>query len=115
MSCFLTVEDVRRGRKVVLGGKIVTAIDLSGAKVLIAEDGQWHPHDSVHPLTEEQLRDERIQEMSRLVEGKQIVTLLRKGKGVQFVLEDNTRVGLDYASKEDLTLSIVDPDGTRIL
>jgi hypothetical protein len=115
MSCFLTVEDVRRGRKVVLEGMVVTAVDLSGAKVLIAEDGQWHPHDRIHPLTEEQLQDEFIQEMSRLVEGKQIVTLLRNGKGVQFVLEDNTRVGLDYAPGEDLALSIIDPDGTRIL
>jgi hypothetical protein len=115
MSCFLTADDVRRGRKVVLGGKVVTAVDLSGASVMIAEDGQWHSHDRVYPLTEEQLQDELIQEMSRLVEGKQIVTLLRSGKGVQFVLEDNTRVGLDYVPGEDLTLSIIDPNGMRIL
>ena len=115
MSYFLTNSDVKNGRKVLLRGKIVTVLDMGGAMVKIAEDGKWYPHVDLRPLTEDQIRDEFIQEMSVLVEGKKISTLKAEGRGVQFILDDNTRVGLDFSSEENLRLSVIDSDGKRIL
>jgi hypothetical protein len=115
MSYFLTSSDAKNSRKVLYKGRIVTVLDVSGAVVRIAEDGKWYPHIDFRPLTEDQLREEFIQKMSVLVEGKKISTLKAEGRGVQFVLDDNTRVGLDFASQENLKLSVIDPDGKRIL
>jgi hypothetical protein len=112
---FLTTEHLKRGTKALLRGRIVTPIDMGGSDVKIAEDGEWYPHAALRPLTEEQIREDAISQMSKLVEGKQILTVKAKGRGVQFVLDDNTRVGLDYASGENLELSVVDPDGERVL
>jgi hypothetical protein len=115
MSYFLTTEDVKNGRKAILNGKIVTPIELGGRDVKLAEDGKWHPHINLRPLTEDQLRNELIADMSILVEGKSISTMKAKGKGVEFVLNDNTRVGLTLTSGENLELYVIDSDGQRIL
>jgi hypothetical protein len=116
MSYFLTPEDLKKGRKAIFRGNIVTPIDMGGDKVKIAEDGQWHHYLDLSPLTEDQLREEVILELSNLVEGKQITSMKAKGRGVQFILDDNTRVGLDCAAgSADLKLSVIDPEGKRIL
>jgi len=115
MSYFLTVKDVKQGCKVLLNGRIVTAIELSGGNAKVAEDGKWYSQLDLRPLTQDQLRDEVISQMSALCQGKSIVTLVAKGKGVQFVLDDNTRVGLDYTSKGYLKLSVVNADGKKVL
>ena len=115
MSYFLTADDIKRGRKVLLNGRIVTPIELGGRKVKLAEDGQWHMHEHLLPLTEDQIRDELVAAMSALVAGKHISTMKAKGRGVQFVLDDNTRVGLTITSGEKLELSVTDSDGQRIL
>lgn len=122
MSYFLTADDIKSGRKVllqnsrsVLNGRIVTPIGMSGRKIKLAEDGQWHMHESLRPLTEDQIRGEHIRAMVALVEGRQISTVKAKGRGVEFVLNDNTRVGLTITSGENLELSVTDSDGQRIL
>jgi len=116
MSYFLTPSDLKNGRKAVYKGRIVTPIDMGGDQVKIAEDGQWHHYLELSPLTEDQIREEVILELSNLVEGKQIATMKAKGRGVQFILDDNTRVGLDCTpGNADLKLSVTDPEGKRIL
>lgn len=115
MSYFLTAEDIKNGRKVLLKGRIVTPIGMAGRRVKLAEDGQWHPHTHLKPLAEEQIRSDLIEAMVGLVEGKNISTMKAKGRGVEFVLDDNTRVGLTISSGENLELSVTDSDGQRIL
>lgn len=115
MSYFLTTDDIKNGRKVLLNGRIVTPIEMGGRQVRIAEDGKWYNHESLRPLAEHQLRDELVTAMSGLVEGKNISTMKAKGRGVEFVLNDNTRVGLTITSGENLELSVIDSDGQRIL
>jgi hypothetical protein len=108
--------DLKNGRKAIFRGRIVTPIDMAGADVKIAEDGLWHPRAEMSYLTEDQIREEVMLELSNLVEGKQIATMKAKGKGVEFILNDNTRVGLDCApGNSDLKLSVTDPEGKRIL
>jgi hypothetical protein len=109
-------EDLKNGRKAIFRGRIVTPIDMSGAEVKLAEDGKWHPRAEMSYLTEDQIREEVILELSNLVEGKQISTMKAKGTGVEFILDDNTRVGLNYdPRKPALKLSVTDPEGKRIL
>lgn len=115
MSYFLTADDLKTGRKCLFKGRIVTPIDMAGRKVKLAEDGQWHLHEHLKPLTQYQIREELIKAMADLVEGKSISTLKAKGRGVEFVLSDNTRVGLTFTSGENLELSVTDSDGQRIL
>lgn len=115
MSYFLTTEDLKAGRKCLLGARIVTPIGMRGRDVKLAEDGKWHPHESLRPLTEDQIRAEVVAAMSGLVEGKHISTMKAKGRGVEFVLNDNTRVGLTITSGENLELSVISSDGQRIL
>jgi hypothetical protein len=112
---FLTTNDIANGTQVLLRGQIVTPVDIGGDKVKIAEDGQWYPHAALRPLSEDQIREDVILQMSEMVAGKQILTLKAKGRGVQFVLDDNTRVGLDFSSGDNLELSVIDPDGKREL
>jgi len=88
---------------------------MSGDQIRLAEDGQWHPHLQMLPLTSEQIRQETIDQMAAEVAGKTIATLIPEGAGVSFVLEDNTRVGLSYGPDNTLKLSVTDPDGERIL
>lgn len=108
--------DLKNGRKAIFRGRIVTPIDMAGADVKIAEDGLWHPRAEMSYLTEDQIREEVILELSNLVEGKQITSMKAKGRGVQFILDDNTRVCLDCAAgSADLKLSVIDPEGKRIL
>lgn len=114
MSYFLTTDDIKKGRKCLLNGRIVTPIGMAGRRVKLAEDGEWHLHELLKPLTQYQIREELISTMSALVEGKSISTMKAKGKGVEFVLSDNTRVGLTITSG-DLKLSVTDSDGQRIL
>ena len=115
MSYFLTADDIKKGRKVILNGRIMTPIDMGGHKVKLAEDGKWHLHELLKPLTQYQIREELISTMADLVEGKSISTMKAKGKGVEFVLSDNTRVGLTITAGENLELSVTDSDGKRIL
>jgi hypothetical protein len=115
MSYFLTSADLKAGNKCLLNGKLVTPIDISGTQVKLAEDGQWHRHESLLPLTQYQIREELIATMVSLVEGKKISTMKAKGRGVEFVLDDNTRVSLDIAPEENLKLHVIDADGKRIL
>ena len=44
-----------------------------------------------------------------------ISTMKAKGNGVEFIMSDNTRVGLTITSGENLKLSVTDSDGKRIL
>jgi len=89
---------------------------MAGDKVKIAEDNKWHYYLHLSPLTEDQFREELVAEMSKLVEGKQITTMKAKGRGVQFVLDDNTRVSLEYDPENPhLKLRVLDPEGKRIL
>jgi hypothetical protein len=53
--------------------------------------------------------------MADLVNGKSISTMKAKGRGVEFVMSDNTRVGLTITAGENLELSVTDSDGKRIL
>lgn len=115
MNYFLTANDLKTGRKCLLNGRIVSPIDMSGRKVKLAEDGKWHLHEHLRPLTEDQIRDEVVAAMSALVSGKSISTLKAKDRGVEFVLNDNTRVGLTVTSGDYLELSVIDSDGQRIL
>ncbi len=115
MSYFLTADDLKTGRKCLLQGRIVTPIDMAGRKVKLAEDGKWHLHELLKPLTQDQIRADLIATMADLVEGKSISTMKAKGRGVEFVLSDNTRVGLTITSGENLELSVTDSDGKRIL
>jgi hypothetical protein len=115
MSYFLTTDDIKNGRKCLLGARIVTPVGMAGRRVKLAEDGKWHMHESLRPLAEEQIRGELVAAMSGLVAGKHISTLKAKGRGVEFVLNDNTRVGLTITSGENLELSVTDSDGQRIL
>jgi len=115
MNYFLTVEDVQNGCKVLLKNRIVTAIELSGRNAKLAEDGKWYSQLELRPLAQDQLRDELIDKMSAFCQGKSIVTLVAEGKGVQFVLEDNTRVGLDITATGDLKLSVVNADGRKVI
>lgn len=115
MSYFLTTDDIKNGRKCLLKGRIVTPIEMGGRHVKIAEDGQWHLHTLLQPLTQDQIREELISEMADLVEGKSISTMKAKGRGVEFVLNDNTRVRLTITSGENLELGVIDSDGQRIL
>jgi hypothetical protein len=115
MSYFLTTDDIRNGRKVLLKGRIVTPIEMAGEQIKLAEDGLWHLHIDLRPLTEDQIREADIAAVSSLTEGKEISTIKAKGRGVQFILNDNTRVGLDYASDGSLELSVFDPEGQRLL
>jgi len=109
-------DDLRNGRKAILRGRIVTPIDMSGAEAKIAEDGKWYLRADMSLLAEEQLREELVQNMSNLVEGKQITTMKAKGRGVEFILDDNTRVSLDYSPQNlNLKLMVTDPEGKRIL
>ena len=117
---FLTTEDIRQGRKVLgakgpIRGRILTPIGLSGDMVKIAEDGQKYPSDWIVPLTEDQIHEELVQSVVSIVEGKSIVNLQAKGRGVSFILEDNTRVTLDYAKEGNLKLSITDAVGNKVL
>lgn len=116
MSYFLTPRDLKNGVKVVFKGRIVTPIDMSGEQIKIAEDGKWHRHEAMSPLTEEQFREDTVLQLSNLVEGKQITTMKAKGRGVQFILDDNTRVSLEYDPENpNLKLIVIDPEGKRIL
>jgi hypothetical protein len=115
MSYFLTANDIKSGKKCLLKGRIVTPIDMGGRSVKLAEDGKWHLHESLRPLTEDQIRDEVVETMAAFVAGKSISTLKAKGGGVEFVMSDNTRVGLTITSADSLKLSVTDSDGKRIL
>jgi hypothetical protein len=115
MNYFLTADDIKTGRKCLLNGRIVTPIGMRGRKVKLAEDGQWHLHTLLQPLTQDQIREDLISAMAALVDGKSISTMKAKGRGVEFVLNDNTRVGLTITAGENLELSVLDSDGKRIL
>ena len=115
MNYFLTIDDIRAGRKVIYKGRIVTPIEMSGAKVKLAETGQWERHLDLRPLVSEQIREAFIEDVLSLVEGKSIVTIKTLGKGFQLVLEDNTRVSVDYAPDELLSISVLNPEGEKVL
>ncbi len=115
MNYFLTTDDIRSGRKVIYRGRIVTPIEMAGATVKLAETGQWARLDEIRPLVAEQMHEDFIRSMISLVEGKSISTVKTLGKGFQLVLEDNTRVGVDYAADGLLNISVLDPEGKRIL
>jgi len=115
MSYFLTIDDLNSGRKVLLGGRIVTPIGMYGDMVKIAEDGKWHPHLSLKPLTEEQFHEAELEKMSEAVSGLPIVKAKAKGRGFEFILEDNTRVGLMYSTEQGIELFVYDSEGKRII
>lgn len=115
MGYFLTMNDVNTGRKVLLGGRIVTPVGMYGDQVKIAEDGKWHPHLSLRPLTEDQFHEATIDHMASLVAGKTIVTAKAKGRGFEFILDDNTRIGLAYSTENGLDLFVYDPEGNKVL
>lgn len=117
---FLTSADVRRGRKVIgckgpIRGRILTPTSLSGTSVKIAEDGEWYPQAWIAPLAEEQIREELIRTMVDFVEGKSIINLKANGPGVEFILDDNTRVSLKYSSEGLLALGVIDALGNKVV
>jgi len=109
------MNDIRAGRKVLLKGRIVSPVDMMGDQIKIAEDGKWYPHLSLRPLTNEQFHESEIAKMAELVSGKPIVTAKAQGKGFEFVLDDNTRVGLAYSTEHGLELFVYDSEGTRVM
>lgn len=109
-------KDVQKRRRVLLRGRIVTIIDLSGRKARIAEDGKWHEHKLFYPLMEEHVTQEHIEAIRSFVSGKSIATLKAEETGVQLVLDDNTRIDISYAKdKEGLVFSVIDSDGNKVL
>lgn len=115
MSYFLTSADIKKRRKVICKGRIVTPIAMAGTVVQMAEDGKWYEHESLHPLAEEQIHELLVQEMVAHCAGKPIITLNAKNKGVQFVLEDNTRITLSCRSGGKFQLSVTDSEGQKVL
>ena len=116
MIIFNAKTDVKNKRRVLLKGRVVTVIDLSGRQALIAEDGQWYPHKMFFPLTEEVILQDHIDDLKSNVAGKSIATLKSTDTGVQLVLEDNTRLDVSYSKNgEGLTFSVIDSDGNKVL
>ena len=115
MSYFLTTDDIRSGRKVIYRGRVVTPVEMAGATVKLAETGQWAHLDEIRPLVSEQMHEDFIRSMLPLGEGKSIAMVKTLNKGFQLVLEDNTRVSVGYATDGSLNISIMDPEGERIL
>ncbi len=115
MSYFLTTDDIRSGRKVIYRGRVVTPVEMAGATVKLAETGQWAHLDEIRPLVAEQIHEDFIHSMLPLVEGKSIAMVKTQDKGFQLVLEDNTRISVGYAPGGSLNISIMDPEGERIL
>ena len=116
MILFDARVDHKNRRKVLLHGRVVTVIDLSGSKAKIAEDGKWHEHNLFFELTDADRVQVRIDKISELVAGRTIVTLKSNRTGMQLVLEDNTRLEVSYARDgEGITFSVIDSDGKKVL
>jgi len=115
MVIFQAKEDVANRRRVVLNGRVVTVIDISGRKAKIAEDGQWYKHSKFHPLVKEDIQVEHINAVIDKIAGKPIATLKLLDTGLQFVLEDNTRVDVRYGASEELNIIVYDSNGERVL
>ena len=115
MVIFRAKADVANRRRVVLNGRVVTVIDISGSKTKIAEDGQWYKHSKFHPLVKEDIQVEHINAVIDKIAGKPIATLKLLDTGLQFVLEDNTRVDVRYGASEELNIIVYDSNGERVL
>lgn len=102
-------------RKVILNGRVVTVIGLRGREVRIAEDGKWYLMKDFQPLPEEVIRAEHIDAVRTHVTGKSIATMKPDGKGVQFILSDNTRVCVEYDKSGMMAVSLLDSDGQKVL
>jgi len=115
MVIFRAKEDVASRRKVVLKGRVVTIIDISGSTAKIAEDGQWYKHSEFYPLVKEDLQAEHINAVMEKITGKGIAALKPLDTGLQFVLEDNTRVDVRYSASEALNVVVYDSNGEQVL
>ena len=116
MIVFNPKTDIKNRRRVILKGRVVTIIDLSGRKARIAEDGQWYPNKMFFPMTEETILLDHIENLKSRVAGKSIATLKHTDTGIQLVLDDNTRLDIRYAKdREGLTFSVLDSDGIKVL
>ncbi len=120
INFFITSADIKSGKQVVgsrgpLRGHILTPTAMSGSKVKLAETGEWYEHTWLKPLAEAQIREALVQKVLGFAEGKAIVSIQPSGRGVQFVLEDNTRIRLAYSAQDDLRLSVRDSTGKQVL
>jgi len=109
-------EDAKNKRRVILKGRIVTVIDMSGSKVRIAEDGLWYEQNLFFELTDDDKIQEHLGRIKELVAGKSIATLKPNETGIQLVLDDNTRLGVTYSKNEEgITFSVTDSNGNKVL
>ena len=115
MIRFNAKDDVANRRKVILRGKIVTVVDISGRKARIAEDGLWYDHTEFFPLTEEHISLDTISTISAELVDKKIATIKPQGEGIQFIFEDNTRLSVVYSKKDGISLILKDSNDNRIV
>lgn len=115
MVIFQAKEDVANRRRVILKGRVVTIIDIAGREAKIAEDGQWYKHSEFYPLVKEDIQAEHINAVIEKIAGKGIATLKLLDRGLQFVLEDNTRVDVRYSESEALNIIVLNSNGEKVL
>ena len=116
MIIFDPRKDIADRRKVLLKGRVVTVIELTGSKVRIAEDGLWHEANLFFELTDKDKTQVRLEAIKSLVEGKSIATLKSNRTGIQLVLEDNTRLEVTYSKDgEGITFSVLNSNGKKVL
>ena len=108
-------SDIAERRKVILDGRMATVIDLAGSRVKIAEDGLWHEHTRFRPLAHEDIQKTHVDAVMSLIAGKNIAALRTEDKGFEFILEDNSRILVNYAAGESLTIKVLDSNGRRVL
>lgn len=108
-------SDIAEHRKVILDGRTVTVIDLAGSKVKIAEDGLWHEYTRFRPLAHEDLQKAHTDAVVALVGDKSIAALRTLDNGFEFVLEDNSRILINYSKRESLTIKVLDSNGQKVL
>lgn len=114
MVIFQAKRDVANSRRVVLKGRVVTIIDIAGSKAKIAEDGLWYNHAEFFPLVKDDILVEHINAVVDNIGGKRIATLKLLDRGIQFVLEDNTRVDVRYSASEALNIIVFDSNGEKL-
>ena len=115
MINFDAIHDIANRRKVVLRGKVVTIIDLSGRKARIAEDGLWYDHKEFFPLTEEHISVDTVNTINRHISGKKIATVKPQNEGIQLIFEDNTRLFVVYSKQEGISFILKDSDDNKVV
>ena len=115
MIRFDAIKDVANRRKVILRGRVVTIIDLSGRRARIAEDGLWYDNTEFFPLTDEHITEDIISSINSAVSDKKIAAVQPCNEGIQTILEDNTRLFVVYSKKDGISFMLKDSDDNRIV